>query len=70
MKDNARLVLEENQNLLEQIDVKDQKAYDLHQAHVREGSEKLTNIIPKCRKIPSYCDLCLRLSMLGKNFSR
>ena len=37
MKDNARLVLEENQNLLEQIDVKDQKAYDLHQAHVKEG---------------------------------
>ena len=38
MKDNARLVLEENQNLLEQIDVKDQKAYDLHQAHVKEGN--------------------------------
>ena len=37
MKDNARLVLEENQNLLEQINVKDNKAYDLHQAHVREG---------------------------------
>ena len=37
MKDNARLVLEENQNLLEQISVKDNKAYDLHQAHVKEG---------------------------------
>ena len=38
MKDNARLVLEENQNLLEQISVKDNKAYDLHQAHVKEGT--------------------------------
>ena len=37
MKENARLVLEENQNLLEQIGVKDQKAHDLHQAHVKEG---------------------------------
>ncbi|XP_052286304.1 centrosomal protein of 89 kDa-like isoform X2 [Dreissena polymorpha] len=36
MKDNARLVLEENQNLLEQISVKDQKTHDLHQAHLRE----------------------------------
>ena len=38
MKDNARLVLEENQNLLEQISVKDQKTHDLHQAHLREGT--------------------------------
>ena len=37
MKENARLVLEENQNLLEQINIKDQKAHDLHQAHVKEG---------------------------------
>ena len=37
MKENARLVLEENQNLLEQISVKDQKTHDLHQAHLREG---------------------------------
>ncbi|XP_021358343.1 centrosomal protein of 89 kDa-like isoform X2 [Mizuhopecten yessoensis] len=39
LKDNAKLVLEENQNLLEQIDVKDQKARDMHQAHVREVSK-------------------------------
>ena len=39
MKDNARLVLEENQNLLEQISVKDNKTYDLHQAHGRESME-------------------------------
>lgn len=38
MKENARLVLEENQNLLEQINVKDQKAHDLHMAHVKEVS--------------------------------
>ncbi|XP_052816881.1 centrosomal protein of 89 kDa-like isoform X2 [Mya arenaria] len=36
MKENARLVLEENQNLLEQISVKDEKTHDLHQAHLRE----------------------------------
>ncbi|KAJ8303357.1 hypothetical protein KUTeg_019753 [Tegillarca granosa] len=41
LKENAKLVLEENQNLLEQIDVKDQKSHDLHQAHIREVS-KLT----------------------------
>ncbi|XP_060069382.1 centrosomal protein of 89 kDa-like [Ylistrum balloti] len=39
LKDNAKLVLEENQNLLEQIEVKDQKARDMHQAHVREVSK-------------------------------
>lgn len=38
MKENARLILEENQNLLEQINVKDQKLHDLHQAHVKEVS--------------------------------
>lgn len=37
LKENARLVLEENQNLLEQIEVKDQKAQDMHQAHMQEG---------------------------------
>ncbi|XP_053400962.1 centrosomal protein of 89 kDa-like isoform X5 [Mercenaria mercenaria] len=39
MRENARLVLEENQNLLEQISVKDQKTHDLHQAHLREVSK-------------------------------
>ncbi|XP_033755433.1 centrosomal protein of 89 kDa-like isoform X4 [Pecten maximus] len=39
LKDNAKLVLEENQNLLEQVEVKDQKARDMHQAHVREVSK-------------------------------
>ncbi|XP_069113940.1 centrosomal protein of 89 kDa-like isoform X3 [Argopecten irradians] len=39
LKDNAKLVLEENQNLLEQIEVKDQKSRDMHQAHVREVSK-------------------------------
>lgn len=37
LKENAKLVLEENQNLLEQINIKDQKAHDLQQAHIREG---------------------------------
>jgi hypothetical protein len=37
LKENARLILEENQNLLEQIEVKDQKAQDMHQAHMQEG---------------------------------
>lgn len=39
LKENARLVLEENQNLLEQIEVKDQKAQDMHQAHMQEVSK-------------------------------
>lgn len=38
LKENARLVLEENQNLLEQIEVKDEKAHDMHQAHMQEGT--------------------------------
>ena len=49
MKDNARLVLEENQNLLEQITVKDNKAYDLHQAHVKEGT--IHHLSPFGRKL-------------------
>ncbi|XP_078338059.1 centrosomal protein of 89 kDa-like isoform X3 [Crassostrea virginica] len=39
LKENARLVLEENQNLLEQIEVKDEKAHDMHQAHMQEVSK-------------------------------
>ncbi|KAL5020955.1 hypothetical protein ScPMuIL_000110 [Solemya velum] len=41
LKENARLILEENQNLLEQVRVKDNKAHDMHQAHISEVS-KLT----------------------------
>ncbi|KAL3858933.1 hypothetical protein ACJMK2_009182 [Sinanodonta woodiana] len=44
LKENARLVLEENQNLLEQINIKDQKALDLQQVHMREIS-KLSKLL-------------------------
>ncbi|XP_062620502.1 centrosomal protein of 89 kDa-like isoform X3 [Saccostrea cucullata] len=45
LKENARLVLEENQNLLEQIEVKDQKAQDMHQAHMQEVSKVTKQLV-------------------------
>jgi hypothetical protein len=52
MKENARLVLEENQNLLEQVSVKDQKTHDVHQAHLREG--KLISLAVLVRDLKIY----------------
>ncbi|XP_061163298.1 centrosomal protein of 89 kDa-like [Saccostrea echinata] len=45
LKENARLVLEENQNLLEQIEVKDQKSQDMHQAHMQEVSKVTKQLV-------------------------
>ncbi|XP_060586840.1 centrosomal protein of 89 kDa-like isoform X2 [Ruditapes philippinarum] len=45
MKENARLVLEENQNLLEQVSVKDQKTHDVHQAHLREVNKLCKSLV-------------------------
>ncbi|XP_048773263.2 centrosomal protein of 89 kDa-like isoform X2 [Ostrea edulis] len=58
LKENARLVLEENQNLLEQIEIKDQKAQDMHQAHMQEVS-KVTKqlVLLKAEKVDQDQDL-------------
>lgn len=55
LKENAKLVLEENQNLLEQINIKDQKAHDLQQAHIREVT-KLTKELVMIRAEKSECE--------------
>ncbi|KAL4234384.1 cilium assembly [Mactra antiquata] len=65
MKDNARLILEENQNLLEQINIKDQKAHDLHQAHVREVS-KLSKQLVLAKSEKSEVDV--ELETLQKSY--
>ena len=37
LQEQCRLVLEENQLLMEQLDLQQNKAKDMHKAHVQEG---------------------------------
>lgn len=40
LQDQARLVLEENQVLIEQLELKHDKAKEMHSKHIQEGKKK------------------------------